>query len=204
MGGRGGGVSSCVKKWCSLNGCCSFCVKCFPVPHFALSVFLAGVLMSNLNSDSIFTACRNGNVERVRKYVLDGGCVREPDEYRMTMLHHAAFGGSVEVVDLILKSSKEAPEIDAADAEGWTPLHYACDRGHAAIANRLIDEGANVNAKDTMRKTPLHLCSSKGSVAVVNVLLARGAAKGMKSVAGLDAATYAQENGHHEIVTLLS
>lgn len=154
---------------------------------------------------SIFDACRKGDVERVVKYVTDGGCVTEFDENKMTMLHHGAFSGNEEIVRQILSTqTKQKLDLDAADVGGWTPLHYACDQGHAVVAALLLDEGANANARDDMKKTPLHLAAGQGRLAAVQVLLKNGASRNAKTVTSWDALKYAEENRHDDIVKLLA
>lgn len=45
---------------------------------------------------------------------------------------------------------------------GYTPLHYAAERGSVAVARRLIDCGADVDARDAQRRTPLLLAAHAG------------------------------------------
>ena len=56
----------------------------------------------------------------------------------------------------VMKALKCNPCFDG-DEEGLTPLHWACDRGHAEIVRTLLEvrPGA-VNAQDFTGQTPLH------------------------------------------------
>ncbi len=61
---------------------------------------------------------------------------------------------------------------------GWTALHFACEANQVAVAELLLDRGADVNAVTTdWGATPLHLALSGNSKAVllVALLLQRGA-----------------------------
>ena len=122
------------------------------------------------------------------------------------MLHHAAFGGNLVILKGILSqgSSGQKLDLDALDVTGFSPLHYAADRGHTEAAQALLEDGANVNSKDENRRTPLHLASLKGNVAVMRMLLNFGAIKNLKAVSGIDALGYAQNSGNAEAVALLS
>ncbi len=66
-------------------------------------------------------------------------------------------------------------DLNAADAFGWTPLHYAAELGLPDIAEELLLRGVAVNARDENGMTPLHWAAFEGHVDVVQVLLAHGA-----------------------------
>ena len=88
-----------------------------------------------------------------------------------TLLHvAAAHAGSVDVARILL-AKKVA--IDARDPFGCTALHVAAFHGHAALANALLDAGADVNAIDRAGYSPLdHAAASHDARAL---LLTRGA-----------------------------
>jgi uncharacterized protein len=171
---------------------------------FHTNIIPMSTAANTVKPPSIFEACRKRDVERVTKYVTDGGCVTEFDENKMTMLHHAAFSGSEEIVRQIMSTQlKQKLNLDAEDGGGWAPLHYASDQGHTAIVALLVDEGANVNARDDMKKTPLHLAAGNGHLAVVQVLLKNGASRSAKTVTMWDALKYAEENKREDVVKFL-
>lgn len=138
-----------------------------------------------MSSENIYQACRKGHVDRVRQYLVKGGCVTETDGNKMTMLHHLAFSGNEELVKLLLESQQQCIDLDAADSDGWTPLHFAADRGHASVCLTLLDEGANVCSRDSNKRTPLHLAATGNHLEVARVLLAHGASKTSKNIAGM-------------------
>ncbi|KAG5466847.1 hypothetical protein LSCM1_01024 [Leishmania martiniquensis] len=158
----------------------------------------------NSRAVSIYDACRRGNAERFIGYVEKGGCLNECDDQRLTLLHHAAFSGNNAFVKAILdRSGTQQVDIDAADGEGWTPLHYAADRGHADVAASLLDEGANVNARDSAKRTPMHLAALSGRVDVTAILLRNGASKTAKNVAGMTPVDCAREAGQAAVLAQL-
>lgn len=65
--------------------------------------------------------------------------------------------------------------VDAADEEGMTLLHWACDRGLEDMVQVLIDHKADVNSRDADQQTPLHYAAACEHVAVARTLLAAGA-----------------------------
>ena len=47
----------------------------------------------------------------------------------------------------VLEAIKELADIDKVDAQGQTPLHWACDNGYAKVVEILLDNGASINSK---------------------------------------------------------
>ena len=58
---------------------------------------------------------------------------------------------------------------------GWTPLHYACSRGHLEVAQYLLANGAFVDAPSPGNTTPLMMAVQSGNEALVKLLLDKGA-----------------------------
>lgn len=81
-------------------------------------------------------------------------------------LRYVALEGDVETIDLLLRGStvgrRPRPPVppDAASDDGWTPLMYACLRGHHNAAQLLVVRGANVNAVTALDDTPLTLSAA--------------------------------------------
>lgn len=67
-------------------------------------------------------------------------------------LFTAAKDGDVEAVK---KALEEGADINGKTITGFTPLHFAADRGYRELAKILIDKDADINAKDDSGQTPL-------------------------------------------------
>ncbi len=57
----------------------------------------------------------------------------------------------------------------------WTPLHFAAWYDSLAVAELLLDRGADYEARDEWQRTPLHWAAAHNSQAVAKLLLDRGA-----------------------------
>ncbi|XP_018427337.1 PREDICTED: tankyrase-2 isoform X4 [Nanorana parkeri] len=121
----------------------------------------------------LFEACRNGDVERVRKLVsADNVNSRDTAGRKSTPLHFAAGFGRKDVVEHLLQNGAN---VHARDDGGLIPLHNACSFGHAEVVNLLLRHGADPNARDNWNYTPLHEAAIKGKIDVCIVLLQHGA-----------------------------
>jgi ankyrin repeat protein len=69
----------------------------------------------------------------------------------------------------------------------------------------LLDRGATPNAVDSEEHfSPLMHAAAEGNLEVVRVLIANGADKSLKDIDGDDAAAFAAQNGHLQVVEYLS
>ena len=104
------------------------------------------------------------------------------DEDGDTPLIAASREGLITVVDALLA---KRVDVNAASADGWTALMWACMRNHEDIALVLLAvPGINVNAVSNERLTVLNLCDAM-SVVVKDRLLALGATKDGRTPAAL-------------------
>jgi ankyrin repeat protein len=85
----------------------------------------------------------------------------------------AARSGDVEAVRSLLAEGADA---NAVQGDGMTALHWAAERGHAAVADLLLSAGAALEAKTRIGSyTPLHLASRGGHASIATALLDAGA-----------------------------
>ena len=85
----------------------------------------------------------------------------------------AAMRGDTEEVRQLLASGAD---VNAAQGDGMTALHWAAERGDADLAATLLTAGANPEAVTRIGQyTPLHLAARNGGDAIVSLLLADGA-----------------------------
>jgi uncharacterized protein len=85
----------------------------------------------------------------------------------------AAARGDREAVKALLKN---AADVNAAQGDGMTALHWAAVNGDAELAQMLITAGANIKATTRLGTyTPLYLASQHGHAPVLQALITAGA-----------------------------
>ncbi len=85
----------------------------------------------------------------------------------------AAMSFDIALVRTLLRGGAD---VNAAQADGMTALHWAAERGDAEMANILTYAGAELEAVTRIGAyTPLHIASQGGHLAVVSALIENGA-----------------------------
>ena len=88
-------------------------------------------------------------------------------------LREAARAGDLARIEALLAAG--AP-VDAPARYGQTPLYFAAEKGHLAVAKRLVERGANVNVQDGFfGASALGMALQGGHDELARYLLAHGA-----------------------------
>jgi len=91
----------------------------------------------------------------------------------------AATSGHLEKVKELVE--KDPKLVNAKDASGRTPLHWACRGVHFEVLKYLLEKGADVNAKTNNGDAPLHYAVLSGNINIVKQLLDHGAYHSIKN-----------------------
>ena len=108
-------------------------------------------------------------------------------------------GDAAAVQALIAKKA----DVNAAQNDGSTALHWAVFRGDAAMANLLIRAGANVKAATREGSTPLWLASINGDAKTIGLLLEAGADANEKLPLGRSPLMIAARTGNVDAMKVL-
>ena len=129
-----------------------------------------------------------------------------------SLYHLAAETGDCETLRKLLElNAGLVNEIDYLDIRAlnlsivpkYTPLHYACTRGHLEAAKLLVSYGANVNFPSKTRISPLFEAINFGSLELIEYLLQVGANPMAIDPAGRNALCVAVKKGHMAIIERL-
>jgi ankyrin repeat protein len=99
---------------------------------------------------------------------------------------------------------KNGADVNAAQGDGMTALHWAAQKGDAELVGMLLSAGANVRATTRLGGyTPIHLASQAGQARVVAALVAAGAPADVKTTTGASPLMLAARSGSVETATRL-
>ena len=120
---------------------------------------------------------------------------------RLSPVLDAARSGDVEALRAELRSGGD---VNAAQGDGFTALHWAARTGDREIAEVLIAAGADVRATTRLGgHTPLHVAAAAGHAGVTEALLAAGAPANPMTSTGAEPIHLAAAAGIPEVVTAL-
>jgi RNA polymerase sigma factor (sigma-70 family) len=122
-----------------------------------------------------------------------------------TPLHHAAAGGSIPIIDLLLA---DRADVNAQETNkyGGTPLHWAVRHDRLEAVKHLLAKGADPKAANTRNgQTLLHVAARHTDDAgLIDLLLSKGIDPSAKDRFGKTALDYAQSASHAKVAAKLS
>jgi ankyrin repeat protein len=153
---------------------------------------------------NIFEAAATGSQERLEQLLhTDITSLNSYSTDGWTPLHLAVFFGRVNTTHVLLAMGADLNAVSHTE-ERVTPLHSALANPHnAALAQLLIDAGADISAAQLQGYTPLHYAAANGLDAIARRLLELGADKSICDKAGKTAGDLAKEKGDQMMATLL-
>jgi ankyrin repeat protein len=115
-------------------------------------------------------------------------------------LTEAAEQGDLNAVQSLVQRA----DVNAAQGDGMTALHWAAYRENVEMARVLIQAGANVNAANRLKAvTPLLIASNAGNAVLIDLLLKSGADANLANALGTTPLMLAAASGKVEAVKAL-
>jgi ankyrin repeat protein len=150
---------------------------------------------------SIHEAALNGQLNDVTALLKSGIRPDTLDQEGRTPLSYAAYNGNTEIMGLLIRNGAD---VNIADKYGRTALMMASSGPYPMAVKMLLDQKADPNLVDTEEHfTALMYAAAEGQLECVRILLLYKADPDMKDKDGEDALTFARNNGHKAVVTLL-
>ncbi len=141
-------------------------------------------LESDIFPELVFIAAvREGDVEKVEKFLERGFDANKVDGKGLTPLFYAAKNGNVDLAETLLK---HRANINFKDRFGNTPLVWASERGHAEVAEILIEAGSDIDIQNRNGFTPLMWAVEAGQTEMVEYLIEKGSDLTIEDYTGRD------------------
>jgi ankyrin repeat protein len=113
----------------------------------------------------------------------------------------AAMNGDTTTIRTLIK---QGADVNSAQGDGTTALHWAALKGNVELARMLLYAGANPRSTTRLGGyTPLLMASRNGDAAMIDALLSNGADVKDKTTTGVTPLMFAAESGHVDAVKLL-
>lgn len=138
---------------------------------FAICIMLCSSTVSA--QATVMEAVINLQADKLALLIAGGADIEQPDALDNYPLHHAAYSGSLEVLELLLMHGANP---NRSNRYELTPLELAITQQHPDKVHALLAAGADVNSSRHSGESLLMLAAEAGSVRIVEDLIAHGAA----------------------------
>ena len=106
--------------------------------------------------------------------------------------------------DAVYNLLERGEDVNAAQGDGMTALHWSAENGDLAMVEVLLSAGANFNSTTRLGSyTPLHLASKMGHGEVIRALLGNGQDPNITAISGMTPLHYAAASGSADAVDVL-
>ncbi|XP_047738721.1 ankyrin repeat domain-containing protein 27-like [Hyalella azteca] len=119
------------------------------------------------------------------------------------VLHVATMGGLAKLVKILLCNNCNPNVLSGLQNGSATALHMACETGNYAIAQMLLQYGADVDAIDINGNTPLHISAAGGNARLLHLLISSGASISSINYNGQSPEDVARQFGYLASVEML-
>jgi hypothetical protein len=171
------------------------------VPALMLVFLLYRAISPRQSRVDLFDAAAIGRNAAVLRALDSGYSVDASDVNKWTLLMHAVAKGDLNLTrDLMGRHAN----VNAQNSNGDTALSLAVWNRRADEAEMLVAGGANVELANETGQTALLVAAMHGDLKICKLLLAHGADNVHRDQLGKTALDYAREEGHSDVVALLS
>lgn len=125
---------------------------------------------------------------------------REINIYGQSLLHLAAHGGNLAILETLLPYW---PQVDPKDDDGWTPLAFATRNGQPDAVALLLEKGASVEHRNNEGTSVLHLAGRSFEPRLLQLFVQQDVDLGLADKDGNTALHHAAGWGYVENIQIL-
>ena len=112
---------------------------------------------------------------RLFRVMVEKGADLSTETEGLTLLQAGAAGGSLPILQVLVEQGQN---VNASDANGWAPLHFAVDLGRTGAVEFLLAKGADANARTRAGQSAYNIATDNEDAETAALLAARGADQG--------------------------
>jgi ankyrin repeat protein len=124
-----------------------------------------GIQVAGKPAGELFMQSARLNLINIFNYFKKSVPLDYSNKFNDSVLHYAAKGGNVEMVQFLISSVKQTPNLF-----GELPVHYAIEEGHKQVFE-ILAENVPVDVRDKFGDTLLHLAAREGHDEICRILL---------------------------------
>lgn len=113
--------------------------------------------MNLLNEDEMFDLFEEKDFSKVENFIKKYGIGAVDRDGRSLLSNFIIEGDKKNALKLIQVYQEKGLDLDQADSEGWTPLHFAVQEGLFPIIEKLVEAGVSINKQEEYGRTPLFI-----------------------------------------------
>lgn len=121
-----------------------------------------------------FASIDTENVDKLRRFITDGGDENARNDDGLTLLQYAASKNRYIAATILLEGNAD-PNLPSKGTHKYTALHYAAERDNAEMVKLLVKYRADPDKRDRYNQTPLHVAAYEGNPKAVYALANAGA-----------------------------
>jgi hypothetical protein len=126
------------------------------------------------------------------------------DSHQRFMHLGRTWGAGADAEMSVDEALRRGADINVADYNGNTALHYACEEGYQELVEYLLScHDVSIDVASLMDWTPLHCAASKGRIEAIRALVQKGCDINLTARDGNTALHFAAMGGHLAAVELL-
>ena len=155
--------------------------------------------MNEEGKTALMLASMKGHTDIAKLLLTNGASVEKKDKNQWSPLMWAIYGGSIEMIKLLLRENNQA-QVGLCNSMGYSALFIACEWNNIDAAKLLLKKGAPVDLLNNKGMSPLMDACLHARTEIIKLLLEYDADVNLKNKKGQSARSFAR---HDEIISLL-